>query len=345
MMGWMGLSLITFLIFIVWYFFFSSYGLNHERILDRWIASGVLTAGQISLSEIALGHFGFLTLGWVLFLNLGISVGVFGFLFAHQRFKISVFLCFLKDMVKSIPNGWRTVKGWENGIILGLFFLLFFLLGLSAYLLPPRAFDDVYHLPPVFQYLKDSKISILPVQIRSQFAYPQNGEFLFLWPLFFVQDARMVNIVQPLFVIFGVFVLYRLSTCWGANPRKSFFVSMLFPFVPVVSGQAASSNIDLIASVFFLVTMLFAVHLWQKVRITYFYLAGISMGFILGMKYSFLLFGLCLQPLIFYSLWKGFREGMFKYSLLYLGLVFLFGGYWYLRNWWVFGNPVWPFPV
>ena len=36
--------------------------------------------------------------------------------------------------------------------------------------------EDAYHLPPVFQYLINHRISLLPVEARAQFAYPQNTE-------------------------------------------------------------------------------------------------------------------------------------------------------------------------
>ena len=110
-----------------------------------------------------------------------------------------------------------------------------------------------------------------------------------------------------------------------------------------MAGQAGSANIDLITSVFYLAALSFAVEFWQKGGKISFYLAGITGGLLIGMKYSMLFFVLGLQPLILYPLLKGIGKGCLRYGFIYLFFIFIAGGYWYGRNFLILGNPIWPF--
>src|SRR5437667_80216 len=47
---------------------------------------------------------------------------------------------------------------------------------------PPRGIDDlVYHLPLVYQAIQDHRLTVLPIELRSLFAFPLAGEMTFLW--------------------------------------------------------------------------------------------------------------------------------------------------------------------
>ena len=346
MLGGLGLILITGGIFFVWYLLFSLWGLEGERTSYRLISAGVMTTAQIILSEILLGHFGFLTLSRVIFVTTFISTTLFCIMVYKRREAVtSFFMRPSKGLFRTILDRWGLVQGWENWVMLFLIGLLFLWLGTAAILLPPRSFDDVYHLPQVFQFLKDHRIFLLPIEILSQFAYPLNAELLLLWPLLFLHDARVVVLPQGFAALWGVLVLYNLSVNLGVKPRLALFVSLLFPLIPVISGQAASSNIDLIAGVFLLINISFAVKFWRNGQPVHYYLAGITGGLLIGMKYSMVLFVIGLQPLLLYPLWKGMGKKLIFYGAVYLGLIFVFGGYWYLRNYWIFGKPFWPFPL
>ena len=256
---WLGLVVLTSGIFYVWFLFIVLWRKKGGGQSDRLLATGVLATLQMILSEILLGHFGFLTLPLIISLNVFISGGFFLFLLWRNQLEAGLLskphsppqspqlaggvFKPVPGFVKELQGWWEQVKGWENIIMLILLGVLVLWLGFSAYLLPPRVFDDVYHLPPIFQYVVDHRILLLPLEIRAQFAYPENGEFLFLWVLLFLNDVRAVDIVQGVMALVGVLVIYNLGCKVGIERRLAFFLGLLFPFFPVVAGQAGSSKI------------------------------------------------------------------------------------------------------
>ncbi|HEX9757146.1 MAG TPA: glycosyltransferase family 39 protein [Nitrospiria bacterium] len=342
MLGWVGLVIISFGIFGVWFLLFSFWGFKEEGNVDRLIASAVGATAQIILVEILLGHLGFLTLGGVLLIHFFFSGILLGGLFFRGLIPLRNFAVPFKQVGKDIPTWWERTKGWENGILMGLTLLLILWLGVAAYLFPPRGMDDVYHLPPVYQYYQDHRISILPLDLRPQFAYPQNAELLFLWFLIFVGDVRVVDMVQLFLIFLGCLAIYSLATRLGSPPRVALFVSLLFSFSPVVVGQAGSAYVDLIISVYFLSALALAVGFWQTGRFASFYMVGLVAGLLVGMKYSMVFLVLGIQPLVLYPLWKGLGFEGTRPALIYILLFIIGGSYWYLRNLMVLGSFLGP---
>ncbi len=144
--------------------------------------------------------------------------------------------------------------------------------------------------------------------------------------------------VQLVLTFWGCLVLYVLSRRLGSQARTALFVALLFPFTPVVAGQAGSAYIDIIVSVYFLAAITLATIFWQTGRPMMLYLTGITCGLLIGMKYSMIFLVLGMQPLLIYSLWAGYgRKGM-GLGVAYLVLVLVGCAFWYVRNVMVFGK-------
>jgi hypothetical protein len=105
--------------------------------------------------------------------------------------------------------------------------------------------------------------------------------------------------------------------------------------------QAGVAYIDLIVSVFFLVSLYFSIRFYSTEKSIYLFLAGLSIGLILGMKYTMLLTAIILQIIIVPRLIRRSKKEL----IIYLVLIFICSSYWYLRNYFILGNPFYPFDL
>jgi hypothetical protein len=243
----------------------------------------------------------------------------------------SLILGDLKSFLLWIKNSYSPY----NAFLTLLLFLLTTWIILAAYLLPPRAIDDItYHLTTIIEFIKQSKIFILPLDYRPHVTMPLNAEFLFMWPLIFFKNDYAIGLVQYIVALIGMVVIYSFSRLFSVNSKVSLFVALLFIFTPVVLAQSGAAYIDVIVSVFFLLSLYFSTKYYLTKKDQYLYLAALSIGLLSGMKYNVLLLALSLQILIIPTVLKTSKK-----SLAIYGILILFtGGYWYIRNLLVFGS-------
>jgi hypothetical protein len=141
----------------------------------------------------------------------------------------------VKKIIVEISDGY-------NVALISLICLAYLWIIVASYYLPPRGVDDlVYHLPPVFEYITSHKIFLLPIDIRSHFAFPENAELLFMWPTIFSYDQRMVDSVNIPFALFSIVVVYVLLSKLNISKKDSFFAAMLYALCPIVIMQAGSN--------------------------------------------------------------------------------------------------------
>ena len=142
--------------------------------------TGLLMGAQIVLSEIVLGALGMLYFSWVVGVNLATSTAVIAWLYFSGRLPTRHEI-HLK--LKALTTRVRRNIGWEIIALSTILFLLVLWFCVATYFLPPRGIDDlVYHLPPLYEFVKNHEISLLPLDLRHNFAMPFGGDFLFLWP-------------------------------------------------------------------------------------------------------------------------------------------------------------------
>ncbi|HEX2769796.1 MAG TPA: glycosyltransferase family 39 protein [Geobacteraceae bacterium] len=208
----------------------------------------------------------------------------------------------------------------------------------ASYYLPARGVDDlVYHLPSVFEYIKSHKIGLLPVDIRAQFAFPENAELIFMWPTIFSHDQRMIDSVNIPFALFSIAIVYALLNKFNISRKVSFFSAMLYALCPVVIMQAGSNYIDIMVTLFFLIGLYYALLYYDSPRNLFLYSAGLAVGMACGMKYTALLLAI---PIHLIVMWR--TRGRRLHLAGYFITVLLLCGWWYLRNTAVLGSPFYP---
>jgi hypothetical protein len=307
-----------------------------DGVVHGVLSALLLTCAQIVLTELALGLAHGLYLSLLIIVNLSIAASMVS---AARRLGAGPLSVCLRGDALRIKTGMAAALDIP-AIVLGMLALLTYgWILTAAYVLPPRGVDDLaYHLPAVFEYVRSHEIRLLPVHLLSQFAFPENGELLFLWPVMFTHAQRWVDGVNVPFVVLSVLTLFAILRRFELSGKDSIFVALLYAFCPIILMQAGVNYVDTIVSLFLLLSIYFALRYHQQRQPRDLLLAGLAIGLLCGMKYTALFLVLPLQMLIIPVMLKG--KG--RYVLGYAGLIVLAGGWWYLRNVFVLGAPLFP---
>ena len=295
-----------------------------------------MASAQILLTELTLGFSGLLYLSLLTIVNIIISSLVF--LYGYNRTRTR-----LADIVKHdyaiVKSTLLAAMDAYNIILIALVLLSYSWVVTAAYFLPLRGVDDLfYHLPPIFHYIQTHTISLLPTEIRHHFAFPQNAELLFMWPTIFSNSQRMLDSANVPFVLMSVVVVYALLRNFLIPERDALFSALLYALCPVVIMQAGSNYIDVMVSLFFLISLYYTILYFQDQRTLYACSAGMSIGIMCGMKYTVLFLSIPLQLVMLWKLCTARRQ----HAVGYFSLLIALCCWWYIRNAVVLGNPIYP---
>ena len=333
--------MICLLIFVLivssYYVLFSS--LSKESVLNKSLISIVLTCSQIVLSELILGLFNILYLQKLIWLNLALSTLVIAISMRHGAGSSAIPL--RRELNDTLAKAREAFDGY-NALLVLLFFLTYAWIALSAFYLPIRGVDDLYyHLPPLFEYIQSHGIRLLPVNAHTSFAFPENAELLFLWPAIFSSSQSMLSCLNVPFAALAVITTYALIRFFCASRKDSLFSALLFAFCPVVIMQSGTNYIDIIVSLFILISLYFALKFHDTGDVVYLYAASVSIGLVSGMKYTALFLSIPIHLLI---LGKIRRTG-WLHIIAYLGIIASLCGWWYIRNAFVLNDPFYPMGI
>jgi hypothetical protein len=228
--------------------------------------------------------------------------------------------------------------------------------GLLAF---PEDWDTLmYHLPFIDFWIQSGSLTTTH---SARWSTPATGELIGAWfVLPFSGDflAPLTNV--PIFILLasGVVELTRRLGLLGIWPH---LVAVACLATHVTFRQSVDVSNDVAVAAFFLGGLAFALRYFQSGRLADACLFGICFGLLCGVKYFALgyaavLLGMWGLLCMFRSsqAWFGrsaefgehriadrWRETLVP-QMTAAALALLFGGYWYLRNWWMTGYPLYP---
>lgn len=330
-------------IFFAWWLTFTTARIEHP-LSETAVYAGLLFAAQIVLGELLLGVLGLLYESWLIALNLGIGLALIVWVVMRHRAGLAGLV---RESTAGLVSGVRETVDWSIAVLFALLIFLTVWLVTAAYFLPPRGVDDlVYHLPPLYEYVQSHRISLLPLELRDQFAFPFNGEFLFLWPLVFFRDDTFIDAVQFVVALYGAGVIYALTRRFGVARNLALFVGLLFIFTPVVLGQAGSNYVDLTVAVCHLTLLYAVVRYYQTGMLCHLLLAGIATGFGMGVKYNFLVAVVAAQPIIYLRFWQDRNPALaIGRYVIYAACSLPLSIYWFVRNFIETGYLLFPYRI
>lgn len=360
--------------------FSSWYCLLHAKkkdlsFVDRLIGAFILGLAQIIFTEFLLGVlFKKLFAAPLFFLNVAISLTVF--ILAAVFSGLKGILSEFKDKAIQFFN---IIK---RDIVLLCIFILFSIslcwIVFSGYLFPSYTWDALwYHLPIVGYIVQSGAIQENPTtSMIDQFIniFPKNIELFFLWNIIFLKNDVIADLSQLLFTIMGVFTIYSIAIKLKVRKKYAIYSSLLFFFTPIIILQSTTNYVDIAVSVLFLIAVNFLMYenlvsctnnefelkdtKRQRLPIL---LSGIATGILLGSKGSGPLFVIVLSTVIVlqeilrhFNPFRWFlklpkknlvRDSFTPYLLYFILPLFLIGGYWYIKNWVLYNNPVYPMEI
>ncbi len=351
--------------------------LAFKGAIDRLLAIGIvsLTAQILILlvAGVGLKRLGHITVFVLALFLLGIGLLLFRKQFAKLKKSKKNFLQYLKDFFGAARIFFaNNLLGKAVTIIL---FISLAAIGLGLIYLPPYAWDEIwYHLTPIAAWYKQGAITQLPEAVLWQNynpdavgfdqlafdlsvaynwanVYPLNVEMGALWTMVLAGSDVLADAAQVPYVLLGALATFGLSRMVKAQYITSILAAMLFLLTPMVLIHLRTAYVD--AAFAAMVTVSLYLFLkWQKQRqINYALLLGLAAGLMLGIKSTGLAFAaVFILAITAYGVGQcRHRKMKYRELGLQLGLIlsalFIVGGFWYLRTWWFYGNPIYPVKI
>jgi hypothetical protein len=241
--------------------------------------------------------------------------------------------------IDSSPRGERSSWDRPFGVAVAILLAGSFLLTLT-----PEIGKDalIYHLAVPKLYLLHHGFYTIPGNVFS--GYPLLGEMHYLLALFLGNDvlAKLMNFAVLGAVLLGIALFSRHVFGNHAFPALSV---LLFFSVPSVFAVSHTAYNDLFVTLFILAA-LYAFLRWSRERpAVWLILSAIFTGGAAACKYTALLAAPlgCLGTLYFARRWRLSAPAALRLLLLFGLTALIAGSPFYVKNWLVTGNPLYPF--
>jgi len=332
-----GISLISFLLLNISIFvsaiLLTKRYFSVENRLDNSITVGILYIAQIVLYETFLGALHLLTHLNLLVLSL-------------SSFFLVLLIC-RKDTkweFAEISEIYQEVRGYlrENRLLqIVLLVCLFIFLSqlFSSLLTPPYEGDSLGNrLPKVIDWLQGHSLAY---QESPQWLYPGNAELISLWLIIPFHNDLLVNLQNFPLLFLALLSIYSLCRKIGVGEKWACYGALLFFSAPFGRMELGTATNYLAVSALFLVSLNYIFSYQEYKKMASVLLLSISLGLLLGIKQSGIAYTFVLL-LIYLFASKPKIKSLGRDLLILLSGMLLFGGYWYIRNYFLVQNPVAP---
>lgn len=330
----MTLFLLMNLIVITSAFLIISKILKINTFVDFFIVLFIFYLSQIILTQTLLGALGILCLKNIFLLNLAMLLIIW--LASHNRQRSLPILPHKEDLRKLLKN---KIILFSFCAILGFGLVKVFV----NFINPPFGWDDLnYHFTFPVEWLKQGNLDT-PITVfddPSPSYYPINGSLFFLWLIFPFRSAVLADLGQVPFFILAFLAAYGISRKLGLEKDLSFYAAALFTLIPNFFKQLQIAYVDVMVAALFLACVYYLFLLSEKFSFPNLLIYSMALGLLLGTKtvalpYCFLLF----IPFLCLSLKNFSKPHFLALSIL---IIILLGGFSYIRNFFITGNPLYP---
>lgn len=222
-----------------------------------------------------------------------------------------------------------------------LFVVLVVLLSWAVASPPPPWDAFVYHLRFPAEWIRDGRIHLVTIPYGDQAGtyFPSNTELMYAWLLLPLRSDFLTNALQWFYLFVAMAAAYRIALSIGVSPRASLWCALLGAALPDVLHQTISSEVDIVFAGLLLSTIAFLVSPDDEPNFSHrWLLASMAFGLFLGTKYIACTFAVFLIP---FFIFRARKAPVRRFAVLIITALAL-GGYWYIRNFLLTGNPIFP---
>ncbi|MFH0874163.1 MAG: hypothetical protein V1846_04995 [Candidatus Komeilibacteria bacterium] len=237
---------------------------------------------------------------------------------------------------RTIRSAWKVLIGRQAAeyIVVGLVFLLGLLVIALSFNSRDISFDSLnYHLPWAAYLLQQGKIEYFITLIPWINVYPKAIEAWQAWHLAFWHNQSLLQTTNLLFWLLGALTVYALAREFKISQGLAFLAGLTYALVPVNLLQLRTNYIDLALSAVFLLLLYWSIKKYDES----WWLWSITAGILIGSKATMI-------PLVILAtIWKLVMGRPWPYKWpWYVLMILSFGSFFYIRNWWAHGTPLYP---
>jgi hypothetical protein len=238
----------------------------------------------------------------------------------------------------------------------------------------------IYHLPFAIHWARVGQLDFVSTPFGEEGApyFPANGDLWLTWLALTSRFAAVIKIGQWPFLPVAGLALYAIARQSGASCPSAAIAAGLWCCLPLTLRQSSVANVDLIWTAFYFIAVVFVMRYREASRshlnaFRELWLAALSLGIVLGTKSVGLVYApLLIAPVIWMTWVRGpsaaagsivgstdhtpdnplnraHRRPSLAMRFRGIGVVIagilLPSGYWFARNLWMTGNPLYPLDV
>jgi hypothetical protein len=246
-----------------------------------------------------------------------------------------------------LPTGAQALSRFDRWIVGFSFFFVFGYVAIVAYIQrssPVLSHDALtYHVPAAIYWLQTHRLGLFDVWFYNpaNTYSPLTGSMFIAWLLGPMGNDVLGKFAQAPAMLVILLGMIQIGRAMGASARVAALIGIAAVCSRPFISQSTIAKDDLWLAAFFLMAMVGFAKPFMQDRLGP-YRVGAAIGMFFAVKYT-ALFTLPIFVLVidapFRARWR------FKQFAIAIGVAFLLAGPWYVRNWILTGNPLYPTDV
>lgn len=209
----------------------------------------------------------------------------------------------------------------------------------------PVSDAPIYHLYFAVRWWQSGTLEIVPTPFGESAApyFPANGDVWFTWLVLPWSSELVAKVGQWPFLIVGMAAVYALARELNVRPGIAAFPAALWGTGSLPLVNSSFADVDLIMAAWYLTAVWFLVRYRREARAVDLVCAALAMGAVLGTKYVAIPFLVWIMLAATILVWRSPRR--WRHFGILMGGVLMPAVYWFARNIWLTGNPLYPLHV